>query len=152
VSEDFNMSTAVSVESVSTSERALDVIVADDEPSDNLLLALAALDADVEMNFTFAEDGEELLRILIERVTSGNSPDVVVLDIRMPRCGGLEALEAISLSQALRRIPVVIFTTSRREADMQRGLSLGATKFSIKPSSYRELVAFANDIAEIARG
>ncbi|MEO8697498.1 MAG: response regulator [Acidimicrobiales bacterium] len=144
------MRTAVSVDGMSTSEQALDVIVADDERSDNLLLALAALDADVEMNFTFAEDGEELLRILIERVTSGKSPDVIVLDIRMPRCTGLEALETISLSQTLRQIPVMIFTTSRRAADMERGMSLGATKFSIKPSSYPELVAFANDIAEIA--
>ncbi|MEO5840397.1 MAG: response regulator [Acidimicrobiales bacterium] len=146
------MTAAAFVEELPTSEGALDVIVADDEPSDNLLLALAALDADVDMNFTFAEDGEELVRLLIERVTSGKVPDVIVLDLRMPRCGGLEALEAISLSQALRRIPVVIFTTSRRAADHERGMSLGATKFAIKPSSYPELVAFANDIAEIARG
>jgi len=132
--------------------RALDVIVADDEPSDNLLLALAAQDAQVEMKFTFAEDGEELLRILIDRVASGNAPDVVVLDIRMPRCNGLEALEAIALSESLRRIPVVMFTTSRRAADMERGLSLGATRFEIKPSSYPELVAFANELAELARG
>lgn len=140
------------IEVVRATGPALEVIVADDEPSDNLLLALAALDANVEMNFTFTEDGEELLRTLIERVASGNTPDVVVLDIRMPRCTGLEALEAISLSQSLRRIPVVIFTTSRRSADLERGLSLGATKFAIKPSSYPELVAFTNDIAEIARG
>ena len=146
------MRSAVRVDQVPAMEHALDVIVADDEPSDNLLLALAALDADVEMNFTFAEDGEELLRILIERVTSGNAPDVVVLDIRMPRCNGLEALEAMSVAQSLRRIPVVIFTTSRRSADMERGLSLGATRFAIKPSSYPELVDFANDLAEIARG
>ncbi|HUP72007.1 MAG TPA: response regulator [Acidimicrobiales bacterium] len=132
--------------------RALDVIVADDEPSDNLLLALAAQDAEVEMNFTFAEDGEELLQILIDRVASGQAPDVVVLDIRMPRCNGLEALEAISLSASLRRIPVVMFTTSRRAADMERGLSLGAARFEIKPSTYPELVAFANDLVDIARG
>jgi CheY-like chemotaxis protein len=146
------MKSPVCVDEAETTGRALDVIVADDEPTDNLLLALAALDADIEMNFTFAEDGEELLRILIERVTAGNAPDVVVLDIRMPRLSGLEALAAMSLAQSLRRIPVVIFTTSRRSADLERGLSLGATKFAIKPSSYPELVTFANDLVEIARG
>ena len=146
------MNSSVSVKPTLSPGRPLDVIVADDEPSDNLLLALAAQDAEVEMNFTFAEDGEELLQILIDRVASGNAPDVVVLDIRMPRCTGLEAMEAISLSASLRRIPVVMFTTSRRTADMERGLSLGATKVAIKPSSYPDLVAFANDLAEIARG
>lgn len=146
------MESPVCVNEAETTGRALDVVVADDEPTDKLLLALAALDADVEMNFTFAEDGEELLRILIERVTAGNAPDVVVLDIRMPRLSGLEALAAMSMAQSLRRIPVVIFTTSRRSADLERGLSLGATKVSIKPSSYPELVTFANDLAEIARG
>ena len=130
----------------------LDVIVADDEPADNLLLAMAAQDADVEMNFTFAEDGEELIRLLTERVAEGNLPDVVVLDIRMPRCTGLEAMELISLSESLRQIPVVMFTTSRRNADMELGLSLGVTRFEIKPSSYPELVAFANELVTVARG
>ena len=131
--------------------RPLEVIVADDEPADNLLLAMAAQDAQVDMNFTFAEDGEELLQLLIDRVEAGNAPDVVVLDLRMPRCNGLEAMEAISLSQVLRRIPVVMFTTSRRAADMERGLSLGATRFEIKPSSYPELVAFANELVEVVQ-
>jgi CheY-like chemotaxis protein len=132
--------------------RPLDVIVADDEPADNLLLALAAKDARVDMTFTFAEDGEELLRILAERVTEGNAPDLVVLDIRMPRCSGLEAMEVISASEVLRRIPVVMFTTSRRAADQAQGLRLGVTRFEIKPSSYPELVAFANELANVVRG
>lgn len=135
-----------------SSAQPIEVIVADDEPADNLLLALAAQDAEVAMNFTFAEDGEELLQILTERAASGNPPDVVVLDIRMPRCTGIEAMELISLSETLRRIPVVMFTTSRRAADMEAGLSLGVTRFEIKPSSYPELVAFANDLVSVARG
>jgi CheY-like chemotaxis protein len=137
---------------VKQATRPLDVLVADDEPADNLLLALAAKDAHVDMTFTFAEDGEELLRVLAERVTEGNAPDVVVLDIRMPRCTGLEAMEVISASEVLRRIPIVMFTTSRRSADMERGLSLGVTRFEIKPSSYPELVAFANELASVVRG
>ena len=132
--------------------RPIDVLVADDEPADNLLLALAAKDAHVDMTFTFAEDGEELLRVLAERVTEGNAPDVVVLDIRMPRCTGLEAMEVISASEVLRRIPVVMFTTSRRSVDMERGLSLGVARFEVKPSSYPELVAFANELASVVRG
>ena len=139
-------------EQVTAPARPIDVIVADDEPADNLLLALAALDAGVEMEFTFAEDGEELVRMLAERVTAGNVPDVVVLDIRMPRCTGFEAMELISLSKDLREIPVVMFTTSRRDADMERGLSLGVTRFEIKPSTYPALVAFAGELATVARG
>ena len=129
----------------------LDVIVADDERADNLLLEMAARDASVLVNFTFAEDGEELLRILNERVESGNAPDLVVLDNRMPRCSGLEAMAMIARSADLRVIPVVMFTTSHRSRDEERALTLGVTKFVTKPSSYSELVAFANELVDVAR-
>ena len=132
--------------------RPLDVIVADDESADNFLMALAALDAKADMNLTFVEDGEELLQILAERVGAGSIPDVVVLDIRMPRCTGLEAMEIISESEVLRQIPVVLFTTSRRAADLERGLSLGVTRFEIKPSSFAGLVDFVSELAGLVRG
>ncbi|MEO8692304.1 MAG: response regulator [Acidimicrobiales bacterium] len=146
------MTSAVSVNPTRASVRPLDVIVADDEASDNLLLTMAARDAEVDMTFTFAKDGEELLRVLNERVASGNTPDVVVLDIRMPRCSGLEVMEVISVSEVLRRIPVVMYTASRRAADMELALKLGVTKFEIKPSSYPELVAFVNALVSVVRG
>ncbi len=130
---------------------ALDVIVAEDEPSDRLLLAMAATDADLELSFTFAEDGDDLLAILRERVAADLLPDVIVLDIRMPRRNGLEAMEIIAADETLRSIPVVMFTTSRRLADMERGLSLGVTRYEVKPRSYPELVAFARTIAEVVR-
>jgi two-component system response regulator len=130
---------------------SLDVIVAEDEPSDRLLLAMAATDADLDLSFTFAEDGEDLLSILMQRLDVGLPPDVIVLDIRMPRCNGLEAMEIISSHEALRAIPVVMFTTSRRLADMERGLSLGVVRYEVKPRSYPELVAFARELAEVAR-
>lgn len=127
--------------------RPLDVIVADDESADNFLMVLAADDAGTQMNFTFAEDGDELLRVLAARVAAGDIPDVVVLDIRMPRCTGLEAMEVIASSEVLRRIPVVMFTTSRRVTDRQRGVSLGVTRFEIKPNSYAGLVSFMGELA-----
>lgn len=130
---------------------ALDVVVAEDEPSDRLLLAMAATDADLELSFTFAEDGDDLLAILHQRVAAGLLPDVIVLDIRMPRRNGLEAMEIIAADETLRSIPVVMFTTSRRLADMERGLSLGVTRYEVKPRSYPELVAFARTIAEVVR-
>jgi CheY-like chemotaxis protein len=130
--------------------KALDVIVAEDEPSDRLLLAMAATDADLELSFTFAEDGDDLLNILRQRVEAGLPPDVIVLDIRMPKCNGLEAMEIISADETLKTIPVVMFTTSRRIADMERGLSLGVVRYEVKPRSYPELVAFARQIADVA--
>ena len=131
--------------------RPLDVIVADDEAADNFLLSLAALDAKADMNFTFAEDGEELLQLLVARIRECNVPDVILLDIRMPRFTGLEAMEVIASSEIFQRIPVVMFTASRRTADMDRALSLGVTRFVIKPSSYPELVAFTSELADLAR-
>jgi CheY-like chemotaxis protein len=128
----------------------LDVIVADDEPADNLLFTLAANDSDTDMQITFAADGVELLRILTERMLDRRAPDLVVLDLRMPKCTGLEAMEAIAASDLLRDVPVVMFTTSRREADIRRATELGVLRFVTKPSSYSELVAFMAELSDIA--
>ena len=145
------MKTSTSSRRKPSSLGALDVIVADDEPGDNLLFTLAAKDAACELKLTFVADGEELLRLLADRLAAGDPPDVVVLDIRMPRCSGLEAMEVIASSEELRRIPVVMFTTSRREADISRGLELGVVRFETKPSSYPELVEFLGELPDAAR-
>jgi CheY-like chemotaxis protein len=133
-----------------TRHASIDILVADDQPGDNLMLALAAQEAGADVAFTFVDDGEELLLVLAERTRRGNLPDVLMLDLRMPRCSGLEVLALLAGSEVLRTVPIVMFTVSRREVDRERGLALGATRFVNKPSSYGELMDFTNELAELA--
>jgi CheY-like chemotaxis protein len=122
----------------------IDVVVADDDLADNLMLTTAAQDARADLRFTFVEDGFSLLSVLSERIAAGQDPDLVVLDMRMPRCSGLEAMEKIRDTPSLAHIPVVMFTTSRREADIRRAQELGVAEYAIKPSTYAELVEFTD--------
>ncbi len=67
-------------------------------------------------------------------------PGVVLLDLNMPRMDGREALAAIKADPALRRIPIVVLTTSRAEADVLRSYDLGANSFITKPVTFGGLV------------
>ena len=135
---------------------SITILMADDDADDRMLAADAMKESRLGNTFRCVEDGQELMDYLMRRgkYSHGNAPrpGLILLDLNMPRKDGRQALQEIKSDPELRRIPVVMFTTSRRAADMERGLSLGATRFEIKPSSYPALVAFANELADVARG
>ncbi len=110
------------------------VLVADDEP-DTADLIRDALRAE-GFRVTVARDGQEALEALEQR-----RPDVMLLDIMMPRLSGFEVLEAVGRSPRLRGLPVVILSARSDDADRQRGLELGARRFLSKPFDVRSLVA-----------
>jgi two-component system response regulator len=76
----------------------------------------------------------------MEYLYSNQHPDLVFLDLNMPRVTGREVLRAIRVDQSLRPIPVVIFTTSSRPADIEQAHALGAQHFITKPSTFIGLV------------
>jgi CheY-like chemotaxis protein len=91
------------------------------------------------------EDGEQLLDYLLRRgrwadPAQSPRPGLVLLDLNMPRMDGREALARIKAHPALRRIPVVVLTTSRAQADVLRSYDLGANSFITKPRSFGGLV------------
>ncbi len=110
------------------------VLVADDEP-DTTDLIRDALRAE-GFRVTVARDGQEALEALEQR-----RPDVLLLDIMMPKLSGFEVLEAIGRSPRLRGLPVVLLSAGGDDADRQRGLELGARRFLSKPFDVRSLVA-----------
>lgn len=93
----------------------------------------------------FVEDGEELLEYLHRR-GKYTDPDVsprpglILLDLNMPRKDGREALAEIKADHDLRRIPVVVLTTSQAETDIYRSYDLGVNSFIVKPVSFDSLV------------
>jgi CheY-like chemotaxis protein len=91
-------------------------------------------------------DGEELVDYLLRRgkyesASASPRPDLILLDLNMPRKDGREALKEIRAHQELRRVPVVVFTTSRADTDIERVYELGANSFVTKPAGFDELVA-----------
>lgn len=114
------------------------ILVVDDETNDLLLFRRAASKAGLAYPIETANDGEEA----VERLSRLGAPVplVVVLDLKMPRRTGFEVLEWVRSQPGLRRLPVVIFTSSAQEGDVNRALDLGASSYLVKPVSSAELV------------
>ena len=113
--------------------------------------ALEHTGADVEL-FRVA-DGERALTFLYRRDIFHDAPrpDIVILDLNLPKKSGFEVLEEIGYSNALQELPVVIFSSSSRNADRMRALALGAREFFSKPSELEDFVATAKSICDLAR-
>ena len=93
----------------------------------------------------FVEDGEELMDYLLRRgryadPESSPRPGLILVDLNMPRKNGREAIEEIKADPALRRIPIVVLTTSRAEEDIVRSYDLGVSGFVTKPVTFGSLV------------
>jgi CheY-like chemotaxis protein len=119
--------------------------MADDDPDDRLLAADALRESRVTNDLRFVEDGEQLLDYLRRRgpwadPAASPRPGVILLDLNMPRMDGREALAEIKADPELRRIPVVVLTTSRAEADVLGSYDLGANSFITKPVTFAGLV------------
>jgi CheY-like chemotaxis protein len=120
------------------------VLCADDDPDDRLLAQSALLEAGVRTGIQFVEDGEELLDYLRRSGKyaglESKQPDLILLDLAMPRKNGAEALTEIKADPALQHIPVVVLTTSEAQEDVYRVYDLGANAFVTKPDSFENLV------------
>lgn len=123
--------------------------MADDDPDDRLLLREAFAENRLLNNLETVEDGEELMDFLHRRGRYENSevtPGLVLLDLNMPRKSGLEALREIKSDEKLRRLPVVILTTSKAEEDIIRSYDLGVNSFIVKPVTFDSLVELVRDL------
>jgi DNA-binding response OmpR family regulator len=117
------------------------VLLVDDEP--NILLSLEFLMKREGYEVATAGDGELALRALAERV-----PDLVILDVMLPKLNGFEVCQRIRAEPAWRGVRVLMLTAKGRETEMKRGLELGADAYVTKPFSTRELVAEVRRLLE----
>jgi len=121
------------------------ILLADDDLDDCLLTQDALEESRLSNDLRLVHDGEELLAYLFQRgpyAAAGTAPrpGVILLDLNMPRMDGREALERIKADATLRRIPVVVLTTSQAEEDIYRSYDLGASSFITKPVTFTALV------------
>lgn len=114
--------------------RAIEVLLVEDNRGDVTLFREVLKGADFNVNLSVARDGVEALRLLKkEGYRSISLPDVVILDIHLPRKGGLAVLAEIKRDRRLKNIPVFITTTSTDESDMKMAYRLKADYYFIKP-------------------
>jgi two-component system, response regulator len=121
------------------------LLLADDDPDDRLLVKDALEETRCTADLRSVEDGVELMDYLRHRgrytdPSEAPPPSLILLDLKMPRKSGHQALKEIKEDPGLRQIPVVILTTSRQEQDISRSYRLGVNSFITKPSSFRGLV------------
>jgi len=126
------------------------ILVVEDDPND-LELTLAALtDYNLANEVVVARDGQEALDYLHCRgqfsTRSSDNPAVMLLDLKLPKVGGLEVLRQLRLDEHLKMIPVVVLTSSREEKDVMRSYSLGVNAYVVKPVDFHE---FVNAVKEL---
>jgi CheY-like chemotaxis protein len=121
------------------------ILMAEDDADDRLLMKEALVEGKVKEPVRFVEDGEELMDYLLRRGKysvpgSCPTPALILLDLNMPRKDGREALREIRAHPDLRRIPVVVFTTSKADSDVNTLYDLGVNSFVPKPYTFEAIV------------
>jgi len=121
------------------------ILMADDDPDDRMLTREALEETNFINGFAEVSDGEDLLSYLrrdgkYAELAGTPLPGLVLLDLNMPKMDGREALKEIKSDPALRRIPVIVLTTSRADEDILQTYDLGANSFIAKPVTFDALV------------
>ena len=130
---------------MSANGNVITILMADDDEDDRMFAMDALDEARLANKVDFVEDGEELMDYLhrcgkYSEMKENPLPGLILLDLNMPRKDGREALKEIKADPHLRRIPVVVLTTSKAQEDIFRTYDLGVSSFITKPVSFEGLV------------
>ncbi len=133
-----------------TNVKLINILMADDDPDDRLLMKEALEENNLPNTINFVEDGAELMDYLHKRGKYLREdvlkPGLILLDLNMPRIDGREALKLIKSDPNLRRIPVIVLTTSSAEEDIIKTYDLGVNSFISKPAKFDDLVKVTRQI------
>ena len=135
---------------VARSGKVIDVLLVEDDPGDVLMTREAFEDNKVVNRLQVVSDGVSALTFLRKEgeFADAPTPDLVLLDLNLPRMDGREVLEAMKSDDALRSIPVVVLTTSEAEEDVVRSYSLHATAYVTKPVDFDRFIEVVRQIDE----
>jgi CheY-like chemotaxis protein len=114
------------------------ILLVDDDRVDVMTVRRALRDIKITNPLEVAGNGEEALAFL--RDEEERLPCLILLDLRMPRMGGIEFLKVAKQDELLKPIPVVVLTTSREESDRIESFNLGVAGYMVKPVHYREFM------------
>ncbi|WP_420795563.1 response regulator [Fortiea contorta] len=127
--------------------------MADDDEDDSMLVREALAESQLPIKLHIVKNGEELMDYLYNRghyidTNSAPFPGLILLDLNMPKKDGLEALKEIKTDAQLRRIPVIVLTTSGAREDIYYTYDLGANSFIVKPMTFTLLVEVMKTIGK----
>jgi CheY-like chemotaxis protein len=128
----------------------IEVLLVEDDPGDVLMTQEAFEEHKVRNKLNVVPDGEEALAYLRRegKYAEATRPDLILLDLNLPRVDGREVLQVIKEDQDLRRIPVVVLTTSQADEDILRSYSLHANAYVTKPVDFDSFIAVVRQIDE----
>jgi two-component system, chemotaxis family, response regulator Rcp1 len=132
----------------SSGARPIEILLVEDNPGDVRMAVEALKDCRVHNNLSVVEDGVEALAFLRgqDRYAGCPRPDLILLDLNLPRKDGHQVLAEIKSDGDLRQIPVVVLTTSENERDVNKAYDLNANCYITKPSGLEQFVAVMKSI------
>jgi len=135
---------------VPTSTKIIDVLLIEDDPGDVLMTREAFEDNKLRNRLSVVSDGVSALEFLRKEGehTDAPTPDLILLDLNLPRMDGREVLQALKEDAGLRSIPVVVLTTSEAEEDVVRSYSLHANAYVTKPVDFDRFIEVVRQIDE----
>ena len=131
-------------------ETPVDLLLVEDNPGDIRLTQEALKEGSIPVNLSVAQDGAEAVDFLFRRGRYHNAPrpKLILLDLNLPRKSGREVLSEIKADPVLRRIPVVVMTTSTAEQDIARAYSLNANCYVAKPIDLDAFIEIVHSIED----
>jgi CheY-like chemotaxis protein len=126
----------------------IEVLLVEDNPGDAELTRIALQDSKISINLNVVEDGVEAMAFLRkqDKYAKKPHPDIVLLDLNLPRKDGREVLAEIKSDKNLKRIPVVVLTTSQSEEDILKAYNLAANCYITKPVDFDQFVKIVQSI------
>jgi DNA-binding response OmpR family regulator len=122
------------------------VLLIEDDPNDVILIRRAFQRANFEPNLTVIEDGDTAVSHFYQLLENDNQPlpELILLDLKLPRRSGLEVLQWLRQQPRLKRLLVVALTASRESADVNQAYEIGINSYLVKPVGFEELVNLVN--------
>ncbi|MFN6514600.1 MAG: response regulator [Nostoc sp. CreGUA01] len=126
----------------------IEVLLVEDNPGDAQLTRIALEDSKISIHLNVVEDGVEAMAFLRkqEKYVEAAHPDIVLLDLNLPKKDGREVLAEIKADENLKRIPVVVLTTSQAEEDILKAYNLSANCYITKPVDFDQFVKIVKSI------
>ncbi len=131
-------------------DKSFAILMIDDDEEDFMLVNEALKSRGVKVDLYWAQDGDEAMNFLFHQgeYAQAPTPNLILLDLNMPGKDGFEVLRDLKAHEGLRKIPVVILTSSRDQKNISHGYNIGANSFMLKPLTFDEMASAMQSLCE----